>query len=205
MPDNNMLVTKFKVPPLVRAMRQLALPDKFDPPTSIQSLITEAGLGKEVYTYLKNSHSEEARSIVKLYFALEPIQRKHVTIDHLIAAAKVDHIKVWGALSEEVLRVKGEAATMIAAVESPDAMRSAAWYAGLEGGHADRKMVLQTARVAPVPTNQISRINIIGNRIDNKITSNTVIPRLEDVVRDMDVIQKTIPALIEGHVPRNQD
>jgi hypothetical protein len=178
----------------LRAFKQLGLAEGFDPPTAIDAILQEAQLGPEIFTYLKNSQSDEAKKVSKLYWALPQPQRKEVTIDHLIAAAGVDHIKVLGSLTEELYRIKSEVATLIAAVESPDTMRATAAYAQQPKGHQDRKMLLQTARVAPVPTNQITRVNMGNVSIDNrKITQNNIVPSLEDVVRDMDVVQKAIP------------
>jgi len=180
---------------LVRACRQLGLDDDFDPPTAIQQTLNDSHLGPEVYTYLKNSVAPEAKKIVRMYFALETKQREEVTIDHLIAAAEVDHIKVWGAISEEVMRAKGAAASMIAALRSPEAMSAAAIFAGTEGGHADRKMILQTAGVAPVPTNQINRFNIGSMKVDNsKHLHNHAVPSLEEVVREVDALESHVPS-----------
>jgi len=185
------------IPALARANMQLGLPRDFNPPTSIQSILKDAGLGAEVYTYLLNSETHEAKEITKMYFALTKPQRKKVTIDHLIAAAKLDHIKTLGAITEELFRAKGEASTLIAAVASPDAMRAASWYAGTESGHQDRKMILQTVKVAPVPTNQINRFNIFGNRVDNSTTVIANAPSLEEVVRSVDSITAALPKIID--------
>lgn len=189
-----------KQAPMVRVNRQLGLDDEFEPSTAIQQVLDDAGLDDKVYVYLRNSETPEAKAILKLYRPLDEWKRKKVTIDHLIAAAGVDHIKVLGAISEEVFRARQEASTLIAAISSPDAMKSAAFYAGTPDGHADRKMILQTVKVAPVPTNQINRFNLIGNKIDKSQHIHMHVPSLEEVVRDVDAITASLPKTLD-HVP----
>jgi hypothetical protein len=144
-----------------------------------------------VWRYLRHADDEGARKLVALHTTLAKGERDAVTIDHYIAAAGVDFHKVFGVISEQVSRIEGTKASMIAAVSSPLMMRAAGEWGATYDGHADRKMILQTAGVAPVPKNQVTNVTVRDSVIDNRrqmAIGVTRVPTLEEVVRDIDAV-----------------
>ncbi len=126
-------------------------------------------------------------------------EREAATIDHLIAAAKVDAGKLLGIINTEIYRQDGAATNMLAVVNSQEMIRAAIDNGRTLMGHADRKMVLQISGVAPVPRNQVTNVTIRDNKIDASKNLTVNGPRsLEEVVRDVDATVQAIPALIEG-------
>lgn len=198
-----------------RASIALGLLPDFEPVTNLQAVVLDIGLRHPWPAYLRHSGNEDARVVVRLYDELAKQEREAVTLDHYIAAGKVairdkvgkvtgdrpvDFHAVFGALSEQVSRIEGAAAQMMAAVRGPAMVKAAEMWGGMPDGHADRKLLLQTAGVAPVPKNQITNVSVRdGGVLDARQQVaigqiNVHIPTLEEVVRDVDAALDRVDA-----------
>jgi hypothetical protein len=175
--------------PVRRALATLALDPAFVPETSLHAIVKQVKLPYPVYTYLRHSGAEVARKVMREYGKLAPVERKAVTVDHLIAAAGVDFHAVFGALSEQVSKLHSGVAEMLAAVASPDMVRAAKRFGNLlPDNNADRKMILQATKVVPVPKNQVTNVDARGMMVDARTQHATIhVPSLEEVVREVDV------------------
>jgi len=188
MPDLSKRLSKNELTPLKRACIALGLDKDFVPQTKITHLLQKAKVYKKAFQYLRLSNEPEAKAIIEKYDSLVPAERKAMTIDHLIAATKVDHVRIVEILSGEIYRQEGLASNMLAAIESTAIMSKRIAFAKKPEGFQDAKMLLQVTGVVPVPKTMVSHVSIIGNRIDQSKTVVTAVnvPRLEDVVRDVD-------------------
>lgn len=142
----------------------------------------EDGHSNTVLSVLATSSKVEAKSLLDRYFLIPPNLRDVVTIDDLIAAAKLDPSVVLGLLTEEIHRQYGAVTSVIASVRSPSVMKARASYALTPDGHSDAKLILQTSGVAPVPKNQTTFIKVDAGHIgDNNLTVIRT-PTLEEIV-----------------------
>jgi len=174
-----------------RACIALELEEDFDPPTNLASILKEAGLKHSVWTYIRHADSEDCRKLVATYVKLAPGERDAVSIDHYLAATHADFHKVFGALSEQVSRIEGGKAAMMISASAPRMAKAASNFGDFLHGHADRKMILQTAGVAPVPKNQVTNVTFRDSVIDaRRQTAISVghVPTLDEVVRDVDSV-----------------
>ena len=184
-------LSKTELTPKTRAMTSLAL--AHDPPPVVSVALEEAKIAPEdAILYLRCSKAPEAVLMCLKYDSLVDTEKQAITLDHLCAAAKnekgesVDPSRCLGIITEQMFSRSISVTNLIAASRAPDVMKAAVWYAGTPDGHQDRKMLLQTIGVAPVPKNQSTYINVSGNKIDNS-THVTVAPTLESVLGDVDL------------------
>ncbi len=173
-----------------RACIALSLDPDFLPDTHMHAIMEEVGVA-DPWSYLRHSESEEARTLVRLRATLSAGERDAVTIDHYIASAKVDFHKVLGAISEQVSRIESSKAAIKIAVAAPKMVTAAAIWGGTYDGHADRKMILQSSGVAPVPKTSVTNVSFRDSIIDQRRQLavgqvNVHVPTLEEVVRDVD-------------------
>jgi hypothetical protein len=171
-----------------RACIALVLPPDYEPVTNLEAILKEVGI-VDVWPYLRHADDEGARKVVKLRADLAKGERDAVTIDHYIAAAGADFHKIFGVVAEQVSRIEGTKASMIAAAGSPELMSAAVRRGRTYHGHQDAKMVLQTAGVAPVPKNQVTNISVRDSVIDQRrqvAIGQVRVPTLEEVVKDID-------------------
>jgi hypothetical protein len=176
--------------PSRRACIALQLDPDYEPDTHMTAILEEVGIS-DVWGYLRHAENEEARTLVRLRGRLAKIERDAVTIDHYIAAGKVDFHKVLGAISEQVSRIESGKAAIKIAISAPKMVEMADFYGTTPDGHADRKMILQSGGVAPVPKNQVTNVTVRDNVIDarHQVAIGQVrVPTLEEVVKDIDAV-----------------
>jgi hypothetical protein len=139
---------------LRRACLSLGLPVDARPHTNLARLLRKAaGLRTAaIIEYLKFSDDEQARRIVALHDALNPTERKAVTIDYLLMAGRADVHHVSGVIQEWMSRLRGIEAGLLASVNAPDVTQKAIEHALTPEGHKDRHMLLRIAGVIPAPT-----------------------------------------------------
>jgi hypothetical protein len=185
--------TAIELTPIRRAVLSMGLPLEFEPTTAISRVFDEANIThNEVLNFLRNSPREEARKIVQMNDRLTKSEQRAVTLDHLCAGAKIEAPTALEVIVGEIHRHGANVATLIAAVAHPTIMKSTIESAKLIGpdGHNDRKIILQAGGTAPTPKSQIT--NIRTGDVNVRNTQVNVAPRLEDIVKSVDL------SLIEG-------
>lgn len=173
----------------------LDLPADFVPPTRLVEVFRKVpGVASRIFDYLRGSTDEDAMRVMEAYGKLAPAEKRAITIDHLIAALKIEPKKMFEIIAGEMFSQNAAVTNLIAATAGPAIMRKRVEFAKKEEGFQDARMVLQSVGAVPVPKNQVthSYVNVVGNKIENK---NTVVnvPSLEDVVRTVDNVIASIP------------
>jgi hypothetical protein len=135
---------KRELSPLRRACLSLGLGVDARPKTNLARFLRKAGLGETAICYLGVSSDEQAQQIVALYHRLNATERKAVTIDYLVLAARADVHRILGCISAEQYRVAGALACM-------DAVKVMIERALTPGGYEDRRLFFQMAGLLPVP------------------------------------------------------
>lgn len=137
---------KRELSPLRRACLSLGLDVDARPKTNLARFLRKAGLGETAISYLELSSDEQAQQIVALYHRLNATERKAVTIDYLVLAARADVHRILGCISAEQYRVAGVLACM-------DALKVMRDRALTPDGYQDRRLLFQIAGVLPAPVN----------------------------------------------------
>jgi hypothetical protein len=181
-------------PALARACISLDLPDDFRPLLPVAYLFNM--LPRPLPTtalidYLRPSPTPTAQAMLTTWTRLVPVEQAAVSLDHVIAAAKVDPAEVLGLLTAEMFRQNTLRTQLIASFAAPQVMEAVIKRAESDAGHQDAKMLLQAVGAAPVPSNQ--RMTIINSgsmafspkqvNIGEEAARGM---RLEDIVRAMD-------------------
>jgi hypothetical protein len=141
---------KRELSPLRRACVSLGLNVDAKPQTKLAWLLRKAGLGNTAVDYLRFSSDRQARRIVALHDSLNATERKAVSIDFLLLAAGADPHHIWGCIQEELSRVQGMGAGILACMDALKVMRDRALT---PDGYQDRRLLFQIAGVLPVPVN----------------------------------------------------
>lgn len=153
-------VPKRELSPLQRARLSLGLEVNIRPQTSLARLLRRAGLVEMAMAYLQFSEDEQARKIVALHARLNATERKAVTIDYLVLAAKADPHHIWGCIQEELSRAHGMGAGIIACM---DAIKVMIERAKRPEGHQDRKLLFQITGILPMP-GQPGPLALVGRK-----------------------------------------
>jgi len=135
---------KRELSPLRRACLSLGLDVDARPKTNLARFLRKAGLGETAISYLGVSSDEQAQQIVALYQRLNATERKAVTIDYLVLAARADVHRILGCISAEQYRVAGVFACM-------DALKVMIERALTPDGYQDRRLLFQIVGVLPMP------------------------------------------------------
>ena len=143
-------LAKHDLSPLRRACLSLGLSLNAQPKTNLAWVLRKAGVGKTAITYLRFSSDEQARKILALYDSLNATERKAVTIDYLIMAAGVDVHHISGVVQEELSRVEGTRAGLLACRDAPCVIQKAIERALTPDGYKDARMLLQIVGVLPM-------------------------------------------------------
>lgn len=175
--------------------RALGIPSDWRPPVSISDLLPDITSTK-MFAILMFSEEPEAKQILGLLNSLHPQVRHRVTgdpdgIDYLCASLKIRSSRLAGILMEhlaELRSVKAQAKLSFAAPEIADAAIETAKIQGSEG-YQDRKMILQSVGIAPMPKNQVTNLTLNNSRL-TQINAAVSIPRLEDVTRAVEQAQQ---------------
>ena len=155
---------KRELSPLRRACLSLGLPVDAKPETNHAWLLRKLGLGSTGIEYLKLSDDDQAQRIVALYDSLNATERRAMTVDYLVLAAGADVHHVWGLIQEELSRVTDTRAMLMASMRVSDVIETAIESALTPEGHHDRKLVLQAARVFPIPGPTTPRLHLLRRR-----------------------------------------
>jgi hypothetical protein len=166
----------------------LGLGGDFVPPTQFSKRLRDVPGGERaVLQLLAGAADPDLQLVMAQYELLTAPERRAVSIDVLIAAAKVkDPHDLYGKIAAELSRQSVSTTSMIASLEAPRVMKAMARRAKGVDGHADTKLLLQTAGVAPTPKNSTTIIS--NSNIDARRQSqvNVQVPRLEDITRMLD-------------------
>jgi hypothetical protein len=156
---------KRELSPLRRACLSLGLPINAKPETNHAWLLRRLGLGSTGIDYLKFSGDDQAQQIVALYHSLNATERRAVSIDHLVLAAGADVHHVWGLIQEELSRVTDTRAMLMTSMRASDVIETAIESALTPEGHHDRELVMQAARVFPIPGPTTPRLNLLESSL----------------------------------------
>ena len=196
--------------PKVRALLALGLDRDFVPPTQYGLLLARVPGGqKGVLRAVAGTCDPKLAPVMARYNSLTAKEREAVSIDVLIAGAvasgiEIDPPDILGAVVAELTRTNTALTSMVAAMAAPNTMKAVARAAqSTLDGHNDRKLLLQTVGVAPVPKTSVT--NITAGRIDARQQQNNVLvqnaPRLEDITRVVSSA-KVIPELVDSVMGR---
>jgi hypothetical protein len=155
---------KRELSPLRRTCLSLGLPVDAKPESNHAWLLRRLGIGSTGIEYLRLSGNDQARRIVALYESLNATERKAVTIDYLVMAARADIHHVWGLIQEELSRVTDTRAMLMTSMSVSDVIETAIESALTPEGHHDRKLVLQAAQVFPIPGPTTPRLHLLRRR-----------------------------------------
>ena len=171
-----------RITPLARAVIALGLPSDFQPRTNLTATMRKAKLKSSdiLSLYLRNSSREEARAMMAQYDLLMPIERRVVTLDHLLAACKLDYHTILGIIVEEVSRCGASVATIMAGASHPATMNKTIKFAHTVEGVADRRLLHELAGTKAIPRSQTTIFNTRELRQTN-IQMNGAIPTLADI------------------------
>ena len=151
--------------PLRRACLSLGLPVNAKPETNHAWLLRKLGIGSTGIEYLRLSDDDQARQIVALYDSLNSTERRAMTVDYLVMAAGADIHRVWGLIQEELSRVTDTRAMLMTSMSVSDVIETAIESAPTPDGHYDRKLVLQAARMFPIPGPTTPRLNLLESSL----------------------------------------
>jgi hypothetical protein len=161
------------------------------PSTRFDTLLSKVPGGRaSVLATCASSTDPTLAPVMALYRSLTYNEKRRVSLDLLIQAARVTHPEldppaVLGALVAELTRVSVSVTAMVASIEAPNTMKAVALRSrSMLDGHNDAKLLLQTVGVAPVPKTSITHItagSIDARRQQSNVQVN--LPRLEDITR----------------------
>jgi hypothetical protein len=180
------------------------LPGRF----SLDATLYGVGLDlANVISMLRESPDEDAVAVVRAFDELPPgayhlkewqprteLSNKDITLDYLIRITDSSAVRIIEALYIEMRKVRGIVAGIIAMQEAEQVIRKTAEYAKTPRGHQDRELLLQIVGVAPVAKNQIQNITVMGG-VDARAQQaiSFTVPRLEDIVKSLDGVVKSLP------------
>lgn len=153
-------------------------------PRISQALKKVLGGKEEILELLRKSEAREAQRVLELVDAAPESYVEKLPLEAFCVAAKVNPKRLFGIIAECVFEESQNEALLIAAKETP-AVVEATVESAKGGSSAAQKMILQHAKIAPVPKTAIT--TIIGNPVieQGSRTQTVVMPIAEDGVKKM--------------------
>lgn len=200
-------------------MQRMGLPDDPATPVKFSSIIPDLTFDHAVGILRLSDDVEALKFIRHLDDKLEGklkqegalhqrLQRLENGFDIAVAHSGVDPYRILGLLTEHVARETATKASLFISQHTQQVLQNTLAMTELPANHADRKMWLQTAGIAPVPKSQTTITNIRDQRVLQQTQVNlggAGIPRLEDVTRQVEEALQKVPVTVkaaEGDVPR---
>lgn len=152
--------------------------------TRLSQSLKRLGEKKEILNLLRRSDAPEAKKVLSLIDSA-PIKKfvEVLPLEAFCTAAGVSAKKFFSVVAEVVFEESQNEATLLAALGVPEVVEATIEAAKAPGGTAERKMILQHARIVPVPKTSIT--TFIGNPQIDQSQKTMVMPVAEDGVKKM--------------------
>ncbi len=129
------------------------------------------------------SDRETVQNVATLYAQLSAEKQRTIVIEELCIAASVSPVDFISAVTSVAYTVNMDISRLLASLAQPEVVQAAIDRAkDTEGGHADRKMLLQAQKFLPVGALNISQkqVAVAGAQANAEASG----PSFEDILRE---------------------
>lgn len=150
--------------------------------------------------FLRGVDTPEARSWLRKYDEISPVQAKLLPFETFCVAARVSTRKMFEQLCGAVLEQSKVAGQLLHAAAHPAIMQTTIDEAKKSGGIADRKLLLQASGAVPVGSKTVvfgGTVNQVGGNQQNNVSIAPVEDRIKKIGNRFGTVFDT-PALPPG-------